>query len=306
MRRYIGLMKSAVAAAMLGLILIYNICSWAQTQQEKAPAPEMPAKVYNKVAPVVVKILAEKGNKVGSGAVVGVTPEGRAVILTACHVVVSNFDEHERDPDLPLEFHRDLQVKIGLDSLFIPAIAIAIAEPKWFDSAIDIALIVTRNRVSHTAVIRYNRSEGVKPGQKVAAFGFPETDALTQTVGFITRLEEKDLVFDAKIVPGNSGGPLIDKHGRMIGLSVKTVEGEGYARPLSLVLSIVDGWLSNMKLQTRWQRQKYVSIWQRMYRDPVVLASEVGVLGGGGYFLLRPPPTDEPIFPAAPGPPSGQ
>lgn len=304
MRKCISSIKPIVASAALWLILLSNICSRAQTPQEQAPLTEMPAKVYNKVAPVVVKILAERGNKVGSGAVVGVTPEGRAVILTACHVVVSNFDEHERDPDLPLEFHRDLQVKIGLDSLFIPAIAIA--EPKWFDSAIDVALIVTRARVSHAAVIRYNRSDGIKPGQKVAAFGFPESDALTQTGGLITRLEEKDLVFDAKIVPGNSGGPLIDKHGRMIGLSVKTVEGKGYARPMSLVLSIVDGWLSNMKLQTRWERQKYVSIWQRMYRDPVVLASEVGVLGGGGYFLLRPPPTDEPIFPAAPGPPSGQ
>lgn len=302
MHRYVGLMKPAVAAAALGLILLCNICSRAQTLQEKAPAPEMPAKVYDKVAPVVVKIVGDKGNKVGSGAVVAFSPEGRAVILTACHVVAGNFEEHERDPDIAMEFHRDLRVKIGLDSVFIPALAV----PKWFDSAIDIALIVTRTQVSHTAVIRYNRSEGVKPGQKVAAFGFPETDALTQTVGFITRLEEKDLVFDAKIVPGNSGGPLIDKHGRMIGLSVKTVEGEGYARPLSLVLSIVDAWLSNMKLQTRWQRQKYVSFWQRMYSDPVFLASEIGALGGGGYFLLRPATAAEKTFEAAPGPPSGQ
>ncbi len=302
MRKCIRLIKPAVAAAVLWLILLSNICSRAQTPQEKAPLTEMPAKVYNKVAPVVVKIIAEKGNKVGSGAVVGLTPEGRAVILTACHVVASNFDERERDPDIALEFHRDLQVKIGLDSLFIPALAI----PKWFDSAIDVALIVTRARVSHAAVIRYNRSDGVKPGQKVAAFGFPESDALTQTGGLITRLEEKDLVFDAKIVPGNSGGPLIDKHGRMIGLSVKTVEGEGYARPMSLVLSIVDGWLRNMKLRTRWERQKYVSVWQRLYRDPVVLLSEIGALGGGGYFLLKPATADEKTFEAAPGPPGGQ
>lgn len=295
MRKCTCLSKSVVAVVALWPILLCHLCSWAQPQK---PLPEMPAKVYDKIAPVVVKITAKNGNKVGSGAVVGLSPRGRVIILTACHVVAENFEDYEKDPNIALDIHQDLKVKIGLDLVFVPAAVI----PTLFDR-LDFALIVTRAPVGPKEIIRYNHSDGAKPGQKVAAFGFPETDQLSQTIGLITRLEEKYLVFDAKIVPGNSGGPLVDKAGRMIGLSVKTVEGEGYALPMNLVLSVVDGWLKNLNLLTIWERQKYTSIWQQMYKNPLIVIPEVGAIGGVSYWLLKPPPTEEAVFPVAPNPP---
>jgi S1-C subfamily serine protease len=284
--------KRIFTALALWPILLCHFCSWALAQDE------MPAKVYDKVAPVVVKITAKNGNKIGSGAVVGLSPRGRVIILTACHVVAENFEDYEKDPNIALDIHQDLKVKIGLDLVFVPAAVI----PTCFDR-LDFALIVTRAPVGPKEIIRYNHSDGVKPGQKVAAFGFPETDQLSQTVGLITRLEEKYLIFDAKVVPGNSGGPLVDKAGRMIGLSVKTVEDEGYALPMNLVLSIADGWLKNLKLQTIWQRQKYTSTWQQMYKNPLVVLPEIGAIGGASYWLLKPPTPEEAVFPVAPNPP---
>ena len=58
------------------------------------------------------------------------------------------------------------------------------------------------------------------PGQKVAAVGYPFTDELKLTVGRFVQPVANYLLFDAKLEAGNSGGPLIDEKGRMIGLSI--------------------------------------------------------------------------------------
>jgi S1-C subfamily serine protease len=297
MKRNKSKIESLQAILVLVLVLFYDLNSWAQKKQEEAQ-PEMPAKVYNKVAPAVARILCDNRNKVGSGSVVGFSKKGVALILTACHVVARNFEDHIRDPALPLEFHNDILVKIGLDSVYIPARIV----PKLalYDATIDIAMIATSVPFVHKKVMKYNRSDGIKPGQKVAAVGFPQSDELSLTVGRITRLQGKFIVFDAKIVPGNSGGPLIDKSGRMIGLSVFTYEDEGYALSMNSVLSVVDGWLKNMKLEETWQRQKYTSFPQRLIKDPFFVIPEIGTIGGTIYLILRKP---EQIFGKPPLPP---
>jgi len=317
--------KVLLIAGLLQFTFLHVV--WCRAQE-----PEMPAKVYDRVAPVVTKIritsIARSGEKqeakIGSGSVVGLTRDGRAVILTACHVVASN--GAEPDQEVPLQFHPRFEVKVGLDSNFVSAALItrrldlkndrvlikALKEgylPQGyvvcFDRANDLALLVTRRPVTQREVMRYNHSDGVKPGQKVAAVGFPKTDELTLETGLITdRQDEKNfLVFKAKVVSGNSGGPVVDKHGRMIGMAIEADAIEGYARPMNSILSIVESWLKNtLQLPTIWQRQKYVSLWQRMYRDPVFLLSEAGAIGGTGYLLLRPPSTEAPIFGAPPSP----
>ena len=119
-------------------------------------------------------------------------------------------------------------------------------------------------------------------------------------VGRIIRLESKHLVFDAQIAPGNSGGPLVDKHGRMIGMSIETYEGNGYALPMDLILSVVDGWLKNMKLEEVWQHQKYAPFSQRFIKDPLFVIAEAGVIAGTSYLILRKP---EQMFGEPPPPP---
>jgi hypothetical protein len=76
--------KSGQAVLMIWFVLLSCLNLWAQTKEEAQPLPEMPAKVYDRIAPVMVKIIAENGIKVGSGSVVGFSAQGRALILTAC------------------------------------------------------------------------------------------------------------------------------------------------------------------------------------------------------------------------------
>ena len=319
------------APLSLMIAVFSGVNGWAQTQQaqEKPEAlPDMPAKIYDKIAPVMVKIASTNGNQEGSGTVIGINSQGRAVILTACHVVASNGDEP--DQNIPLEFHPAFYVRIGSEAkarratLMVKRVestqeqalkdnlkrgVVPESYVACFDRADDLALLITRDAVPHLNPIPYNHSDGVKPGQKVAAFGFPGRDKLTQTVGRITGKDNPDdkyLVFDAEIRPGNSGGPLIDDAGRMIGMAVfkKDIHaGEGYALPMNVVLSKVEPWLQKLALPEVWQRQKYESFWKQTYQDPKILAPGLAFLGVGGYLLFKPPPQGEAIFGSPPGPP---
>lgn len=258
---------------------------------------EMPAKVYDQVSPVCVKIKYDNDTKSGSGVIVGYSTAGRAIILTACHIVASNYAEVSQDPDLQFKVYRDIKVKIGGASVFISAYVVL----DRLNLSNDVALIATRNPVSLGQVIKYDHSEGVKPGQKVAAFGFPSSDELTQTVGVVTRFQDNYLVFDAKIAPGSSGGPLVDKHGRMIGLSVLTYDEEGFALSMNTVLDIVDRWLAELRPKDIWQRQQYTSFWQKLYKQPIYVGTEILGAGTGVYLLFFRP--GEKIFGEPPGPP---
>ncbi len=250
--------KSNSAPWRVFLLLSCVLCVHATGRAQKQPMqpksealPEMPAKVYNKVAKATANIICNDGQANGAGVVVGITPNGRALILTACHVVASNFKE--TDPDIPLEFYRNLKVKIASEVTPVSALVL----PNRVDRANDLALIVTRERVTGNEVIIYTRTQELKPGEKVAAFGYPQTDRLSQTVGRITRLEPKYLVFDARIAPGNSGGPLVEKNGRMIGVSIFVEQKtEGYALHMNLVLPIVEDWLRETKLSKQWKFEK--------------------------------------------------
>jgi len=246
-----------------------NDTGWSQTKD----LPEMPPKIYNKVTKVTVNIICNNGQANGTGVVVGITPNGRAVILTACHVVASNFKEN--DPDISMEFYRNIRVKMASEVTPISAVVL----PNYVDRANDLALIVTRERVTGNEVISYTQTKNIKPGEKVAAFGYPQTDRISQTVGRITRLEPKYLVFDARIASGNSGGPLVDKNGRMIGVSTFLENRtEGYALHMNLVLPIVEDWLREIKLNKQWKLEK-----DRFPLWPVIGGSVA--LGVGGALL---------------------
>ncbi|HEX9653920.1 MAG TPA: serine protease, partial [bacterium] len=215
-----NLLHQQVFVYLLTAILHSN--GWAQTANN--PLVDMPAGVYNKVSPVTVKIICSSGERVGSGTIVAITESGlraggQALILTACHVASSNFDLAAGDPDLALSFYDDITVKATGELSALPAKVL----PQFVDRSNDIALIMTEYLALGDKVIDYINSDAVKPGQKVAAFGFPETDQLSQTVGRVTRVQGNYLVFDAAVAPGSSGGPLIDDSGRMVGVSTYTI-----------------------------------------------------------------------------------
>ncbi len=79
----------------------------------------------------------------------------------------------------------------------------------------------------------------VSQGMKVYAVGSPLGMADAMTAGVVTRVRRSHILTDARILPGNSGGPLITEDGRVVGINTlklaagadATAEGFGIAIP---------------------------------------------------------------------------
>jgi V8-like Glu-specific endopeptidase len=82
----------------------------------------------------------------------------------------------------------------------------------------------------------------VSQGMPVFAVGSPLGIADSMTAGVVTRVRADHIVTDARILPGNSGGPLINEEGRVIGINTLKVaqsvgaEGFGIAIPVEVAL----------------------------------------------------------------------
>ena len=301
------MMKPVSKTLMILGLLLQSAHSSAQTKAEKGKVTiddkkkkplEISTGVYNKVAPAVVKIECDNGNKVGSGTIVGLTGRNRAVILTACHVVAVEYDTVA--PHAALQFHKDVVVRLATDTSTVRKCEIL----GFYHLKKDLALIATRDPVPEKNVtISYNFSKHAGPGSLVAAMGFPDSEwnKLSQTVGNIKRTEGGYLVSDAHIAPGSSGGPLIDKFGRMVGMSRFTFEDEGYATPFDSLSTTVDRWLKRITAKRIWEHQKYGNFGQKMTRDWRFLVTELAAVGTAAYFIAKPPV--EPDLPGPPGPP---
>jgi V8-like Glu-specific endopeptidase len=81
-------------------------------------------------------------------------------------------------------------------------------------------------------------------GQQVFAVGSPVDLKLKNTVtsGILSAFRDNFIQTNAQIYPGNSGGPLIDSKGRVMGVNTKKLltekyEGLGFAIPMRIVLS---------------------------------------------------------------------
>jgi serine protease Do len=93
------------------------------------------------------------------------------------------------------------------------------------DAAADLALLRTELRGVRTLALR----PGVRLGESVAAYGFPLAEVLASsgnfTLGNVTALagvgdDERVLQMSAPVQSGNSGGPLLDAAGNVVGVVV--------------------------------------------------------------------------------------
>lgn len=155
--------------------------------------------VVDKVGPAVVKV--ETGG-VGSGIII--TPDG--YVLTNNHVV-----DHTNNIDVVLTSGRRLTAEIiGKDKIS------------------DLALLrVTANSLPHASL---GNSDKVRVGQLAVAIGNPLGYQNTVSAGVVSALGrslplgnnyvENLIQTDVPLNPGNSGGPLVDSFGRVIGVNV--------------------------------------------------------------------------------------
>ncbi|HKR58927.1 MAG TPA: serine protease [Pyrinomonadaceae bacterium] len=105
----------------------------------------------------------------------------------------------------------------------LPTTAQAIAD----DAANDLALLQSELKISEDEIASINVTRPVRAGESIAVFGFPMVGTLSTTgnvvSGNITSLtglgdDVRFFQISAPIQPGNSGGPLLDEFGNVIGV----------------------------------------------------------------------------------------
>lgn len=169
-------------------------------------------KVYDSVFVVV------SGNSMGSGFAVG-----ENCVITNAHVV-----EDARDIQLDTFTGKSYKAKIaGID----------------FDK--DIAVLFVENEKFQELIIADD--EKLNIGDDVYAIGTPKSMAYTLTKGVVSAKQreiDRDIYIqtDAAINHGNSGGPLVNKNGEVIGvntLKLTDSEGIGLAIPMCVVVDFI-------------------------------------------------------------------
>jgi S1-C subfamily serine protease len=118
------------------------------------------------------------------------------------------------------------------------------------DQGHDLALIQIEPKKKLTSFLKLGDSDGLQVGQKVLAIGNPFGLAGTLTTGIVSSLHRKiqgedradldDMIqTDAAINSGNSGGPLLDSQGNVIGINTAIYGpnggnvGIGFAMPIN-------------------------------------------------------------------------
>jgi len=136
-----------------------------------------------------------------------------------------------------------IQVAIGVKSLDAAVLAI--------DEALDLALL--QARVEGVPSLPLANSNAVEVGTEVRALGFPLSHIIGEDVkatkgtisGISVREARKVFQVDATVNPGNSGGPLVNERGEVIGivnakLAHPLVSNVGFSIPINYAKAMLD------------------------------------------------------------------
>jgi S1-C subfamily serine protease len=215
---------TALGGALLGVVLILGYLTInppggkysdadikrlaAERYEEITPTPPPEPQIYANVRPAVVLISRSQDETDAlKGFGTGFVFDANGGILTAYHVIA------------------------GLDTVNV----------RFADGSTQVATVIQRQPDRDLAILRVRRlPDGVEPlvlassavhaGDKVLAIGAPFGLDGTYTAGIVSatnrsfRVEDTGQVlrnmiqFDAAVNPGNSGGPLLDYNGNVVGI----------------------------------------------------------------------------------------
>lgn len=175
-----------------------------------AKSNEEIAKIYEAVSPSVVSITTEmvSGNissvvEQGSGVIV--TDKGH--VLTSYHVIAANVSR-------PIRYQVEL-----IDGTLVEA------KLEGEDPALDLALLRIVSGETYQPIAMGN-SDSVRVGHRVFAFGNPFRLGVSASEGniaakdrFLSEIQHDLFQITAPINPGQSGGPLVNIQGELIGIN---------------------------------------------------------------------------------------
>ena len=171
------------------------------------------------------------------------------------------------------------------------------------DEFTDIAVI--KIDANNLPAADFGNSDEIKVGETAVAIGNPTGQLMgTVTAGIISAVSRNLMInnnmmtllqTDASINSGNSGGPLINKHGQVIGINSAKIsatgyEGIGFAIPINSVKPIVEelisrGYVSGRPIvglsvsEISKMASSFYSIPQGLYVNSVMPSSDASVQG---------------------------
>jgi S1-C subfamily serine protease len=163
------------------------------------------------------------------------------------------------------------------------------------DRTIDLAVLDAGAPPASAKPLPLGQSRNLTVGDPVVAIGNPLGLERTATTGIVSAIKRQicspnqsaianAIQTDAAINQGNSGGPLLDRRGRVIGINSQIVsqgggfEGIGFALPIDTVRPVAQGIMAGGKPQHAW-----IGI----VGEPLTpkLANDLGVPGTTGVAL---------------------
>ncbi len=211
--------------------------------------------VYQRVSPAVVNITTQV---LRSNFFYGVIPEegsGSGFVYDRQGHIITNYHVVENANEITVSFGQDLE---------IPAQVIGVDPPN------DLAVLQVDSLPPNANPILLGESDDLQVGQRAIAIGNPfgqfERTLTVGVVSAVNRTLEVDtdrvlrgvIQTDAAINRGNSGGPLLDSSGRLIGVNTAIVSpsgasaGVGLAIPASKVRRVIPILIENGHYPHPW------------------------------------------------------
>ena len=249
---------------LAALLLLFPFASGGARGEEALPAAATGETLFRKVDPTVVTLQHERS--LGSGFIISAD----GYILTNGHVVQGEDDED------PRAVAKRITVILSDERKYPGVVVGHCLDP-------DVALVKIQPEAP-LPVVEFGDSDACCAGQHCYAFGSPKGLKRTLTEGILSNVECTGMntfsiliQTDAAINKGNSGGPLFNEKGQVLGLNTYSrtdAQNVSFAVPINVAKAMKEHYL-------KWGRFRRADlptvVFEDLYED---LAQALGVSGG--------------------------